>query len=108
MKHDIVLLSHLNNGLGLYRFSYNGSDKVYVGVMAQEVQTSMPQAVVRGSDGYLRVYYERLGLRLRTWDEWVASGGRNASTPPAEFGKFLASDTEKWAKVIRAANIKPE
>ena len=80
MKHDIVLLSHLNNGLGLYRFRYNGSDKVYVGVMAQEVQTSMPHAVVRGSDGYLRVYYERLGLRLRTWDEWVASGGRNAST----------------------------
>jgi len=29
-------------------------------------------------------------------------------SPPAEFGKFLASDAEKWAKVIRAANIKPE
>ena len=27
---------------------------------------------------------------------------------PAEFGSFLAADTEKWAKVIRAANIKPE
>jgi tripartite-type tricarboxylate transporter receptor subunit TctC len=27
---------------------------------------------------------------------------------PAEFGKFIASETEKWAKVIRAANIKPE
>ena len=26
----------------------------------------------------------------------------------AEFGKFLASDTEKWARVIRTANIKPE
>jgi tripartite-type tricarboxylate transporter receptor subunit TctC len=25
---------------------------------------------------------------------------------PAEFGKFLADETEKWAKVIRAANIK--
>jgi tripartite-type tricarboxylate transporter receptor subunit TctC len=34
------------------------------------------------------------------------------STPmpmtPAEFGKFIADETEKWAKVIRAANIKPE
>ena len=29
-------------------------------------------------------------------------------TTPAEFGTFLAADTEKWAKVIRAANIKPE
>ena len=27
---------------------------------------------------------------------------------PAEFGKFIAEETEKWGKVIRAANIKPE
>jgi tripartite-type tricarboxylate transporter receptor subunit TctC len=27
---------------------------------------------------------------------------------PTEFGKLWADDTEKWAKVIRAANIKPE
>ena len=27
---------------------------------------------------------------------------------PAEFRKFIADETEKWAKVIRAANIKPE
>jgi tripartite-type tricarboxylate transporter receptor subunit TctC len=27
---------------------------------------------------------------------------------PADFGKLLADDTEKWAKVIRTANIKPE
>jgi hypothetical protein len=24
-----------------------------------------------------------------------------------EFGKFIADETEKWGKVIRAANIKP-
>ena len=29
-------------------------------------------------------------------------------TPPAEFAKFIAEETEKWGKVIRAANIKPE
>jgi tripartite-type tricarboxylate transporter receptor subunit TctC len=27
---------------------------------------------------------------------------------PADFGKLIAAETEKWAKVIRAANIKPE
>jgi tripartite-type tricarboxylate transporter receptor subunit TctC len=27
---------------------------------------------------------------------------------PADFGKLIADDTEKWGKVIRAANIKPE
>jgi tripartite-type tricarboxylate transporter receptor subunit TctC len=26
----------------------------------------------------------------------------------AEFGKYVADETEKWGKVIRTANIKPE
>ena len=42
----------LPNGLGYYRFSYNGNNRAYVGVMAQEVQTVMPKAVVRDRDGY--------------------------------------------------------
>jgi len=64
----------MKSGLGLYRFSYKGSDVAYVGVMAQEVQAIMPEAVVRGRDGYLRVYYEKLGLRMQTWKQWQASG----------------------------------
>jgi hypothetical protein len=79
-KHDIVLLGHLDNGLGFYRFSYNGSDKAYVGVMAQEVQAVMPNAVVRGSDGYLRVYYDQLGLRMQTWEDWIGSGAKIPAT----------------------------
>jgi hypothetical protein len=27
---------------------------------------------------------------------------------PAEFGKVIADETEKWGRVIRAANIKAE
>jgi hypothetical protein len=27
---------------------------------------------------------------------------------PADFGKLIADDTEKWGKVIRAANINAE
>ena len=27
---------------------------------------------------------------------------------PADFGKLIADETEKWGKVIRAANIKAE
>jgi hypothetical protein len=27
---------------------------------------------------------------------------------PADFGKLIADNTEKWGKVIRAANIKAE
>jgi tripartite-type tricarboxylate transporter receptor subunit TctC len=30
------------------------------------------------------------------------------ASSPADFGKFIADETEKWGKVIRAANIKAE
>jgi tripartite-type tricarboxylate transporter receptor subunit TctC len=33
-------------------------------------------------------------------------GGVPMSMTSAEFGKFVAAETEKWGKVIRAANIK--
>jgi tripartite-type tricarboxylate transporter receptor subunit TctC len=35
-------------------------------------------------------------------------GGTALALAPAEYGKLLADETEKWGKVIRAANIKPE
>ena len=35
-------------------------------------------------------------------------GGTVLPGSPAEFGKLIADETEKWGKVIRAANIKPE
>lgn len=76
LKHDVTMIGRLDNGIGFYRFIYNGDDKVYVGVMAQEVQAVMPQAVVRGRDGYLRVFYETLGLKFQTYDEWIASGAK--------------------------------
>jgi tripartite-type tricarboxylate transporter receptor subunit TctC len=35
-------------------------------------------------------------------------GGTPLPGSPADFGKLIAEETEKWAKVIRAANIKAE
>jgi tripartite-type tricarboxylate transporter receptor subunit TctC len=35
-------------------------------------------------------------------------GGQVLALSPADFGKLIADETEKWGKVIRAANIKPE
>ena len=83
VKHDIVLLGHLANGLGYYRFSYNGSDRAYVGVVAQEVQQVMPQAVVRDHDGYLRVYYDRIGVKFQTYEYWISTGARLPSVVPS-------------------------
>jgi tripartite-type tricarboxylate transporter receptor subunit TctC len=35
-------------------------------------------------------------------------GGTPLVLSPAGFGKLIAAETEKWGKVVRAANIKPE
>jgi hypothetical protein len=57
LKHDIHLLGRLDNGLGFYRLSYNGSD---------EVQAVMPNAV----------FYDKLGVPFQTYDQWIASGAQ--------------------------------
>jgi hypothetical protein len=79
LKRDIVEVGQLPDGLHLYRYRYLWSDAVYVGVMAQEVLTIAPDAVVRGDDGYLRVDYGRLGLQLTTWDQWTGRGRERAT-----------------------------
>ncbi|MBX9843948.1 MAG: tail fiber domain-containing protein [Xanthobacteraceae bacterium] len=71
LKHDVVLLARLESGIGLYRFRYIFSDIVHVGVMAQEVARIAPDAVHLAADGYYRVDYARLGLRMMTFEEWA-------------------------------------
>jgi tripartite-type tricarboxylate transporter receptor subunit TctC len=38
----------------------------------------------------------------------AAIGGEPLPGSPADFGKLIAEETEKWSKVVRAAGIKPE
>ena len=90
LKRDIALIDRLPSGIGLYRYRYRWSDQVYVGVMAQEVVRIVPDAVMQGPDGFLRVNYARLGLRLLTWDEWLALGGRRWSAQVRTKFKHLA------------------
>ncbi len=73
LKRDIVRVARTDSGLDLYRFRYNWSEQQYVGVMAQDVEKLLPAAVTRGADGYLRVNYDLIGLKLMTWDEWLGS-----------------------------------
>jgi hypothetical protein len=47
LKRNAELITHLDNGLDLYRYSYNWSDRLYVGVMAQDVARLAPEAVMR-------------------------------------------------------------
>jgi hypothetical protein len=83
LKKDIMPLGWLDNGIGVYRFRYRGDDRTtYVGVMAQEVQAIVPDAVSRGRGGYLLVDYDKLGLEFLTWDEWVARDSTRSRTMP--------------------------
>jgi hypothetical protein len=79
LKHDIVQVGALANGLHLYRFRYDWSDQDFVGVMAQEVQQIMPDAVVPGPYGYLAVDYGKVGIELKTWEEFVAANPEMAN-----------------------------
>lgn len=82
VKHDVVLLARLSNGMGLYRFAYTGSRKLYVGVIAQEAIKVVPHAVSRDREGYLRVRYEELGVPFQTYEHWLASGAKVPSVVP--------------------------
>ena len=77
-----MLIGRLSDGLGYYRFVYNGGHTAYVGVMAQEVQTVMPEAVTLGADGYLRVSYDLLGLPFETYRQWVSTGSHLPNVQP--------------------------
>ncbi len=41
-------------------------------------------------------------------DAWAKQGAVPMTMTPAEFGAFLTSDIEKWAKVIEKAGLKPQ
>ena len=65
--------------------------------------TGTPRAVVERLNKAVGVALADPKLAARI----VEMGGVPMPMAPAEFATFLASETEKWGKVIRAANIKP-
>jgi hypothetical protein len=46
-------------GIGIYSYDSVWGEHA-IGVMADEVKTVMPEAVIRGADGYDRVDYSKL------------------------------------------------
>ena len=71
LKEDIIWIGR-ENGHNIYEFKYKdgvlgfgGNDKRYIGVMAQEVQKTHPEAVAQMKNGYLAVNYEHIGVKFR-------------------------------------------
>lgn len=59
-KTDIRRVGTRPDGLGVYLYRYKAGGPETFGVMAQEVAKVRPEAVIRGSDGFLRVHYALL------------------------------------------------
>lgn len=72
LKTGIEQVATLPSGIRLYRFRYRGAQTEYVGVLAQEILQVAPHAVSKGSDGFLRVDYQALGLTMLPYAIWQA------------------------------------
>jgi hypothetical protein len=77
LKTDIELVDVLENGLRLYAYRYISDERMFVGVMAQDLLADdrFSHAVVE-RDGYLAVDYAALGLTVIGADEMVEAGER--------------------------------
>ncbi len=60
-KHNYRVVGKSPSGINIYEFSYIGSNKRYVGVMADEV----PQASFIGDNGYLMVDYSEIDVQFK-------------------------------------------
>jgi hypothetical protein len=65
IKADITEVGTTVLGLPLYQFRYIDGTRRFEGVMAQDVIEKMPEAVIMGDDGFYRVNYARLGIKMR-------------------------------------------
>ncbi len=63
LKENIVFAG-IENGHNVYQFNYIGQPQKYIGVMADEVEKTNPDAVTK-INGYKAVYYDRIGVRFR-------------------------------------------
>jgi tripartite-type tricarboxylate transporter receptor subunit TctC len=68
------------------------------------VPKNTPVAIIDKLNNEINVGLLDAKLRVRI----AELGGTPLQGSPADFGALIADETEKWGKVIRAANVKPE
>ena len=76
LKTDIQSLGETSSGISIYRYKYlkDQTQTDYVGVMAQDLIETHPQALVIGEDGYYKVKYGELGMRMAKYEEYEEYG----------------------------------
>lgn len=64
LKEDIRLITTTKSGINLYGFRYLGDEQYYVGVIAQEILKTHPEAISKDVFGFYRVDYAQLSLSM--------------------------------------------
>ena len=81
LKEHVTPIGRTRHELPLYRLHYKGRPEAYAGVMAQDVLKVMPEAVSVGDDGFYRVNYKMLGIKMVRLDDGagIAQGGEGVT-----------------------------
>jgi tripartite-type tricarboxylate transporter receptor subunit TctC len=74
---------------------------IWIGVMAP---AGTPQPIVT----LLNTEINKILARADVKEAWRKQGAETMSMQPDEFGAFVQSEIDKWAKLIKANDIKPE
>ncbi len=74
---------------------------IWIGLM---VPTGTPQPIVT----LLSTEINKILARPDVREAWEKQGATPMIMKPEEFGVYVQSEIDKWAKVIKANNIKPE
>jgi tripartite-type tricarboxylate transporter receptor subunit TctC len=74
---------------------------IWLGVM---VPTGTPQAIVE----LLNTEINKILVRPDVRESWEKLGAVPVVMKPDEFGRYVQSEIDKWAKVIQVSGIKPE
>jgi hypothetical protein len=96
-KHHLIIMHEVTNV---------GTDRSQLARVAKETKAtleteSMDVVADRG-------YFNSEETASGKGDDHAHRPRRIGLRSPADFGKLIAEETEKWGKVIRAANIKPD
>jgi len=65
VKDNIVKIGESIQGYNVYKFSYKGSPRRYVGVIAEEIQQTKPEAVVTMPSGIIGVNYDLIDVNFK-------------------------------------------
>ena len=65
VKDNIVKIGESIQGHNIYKFSYKGSPRRYVGVIAEEIQQIKPEAVVTMPSGIMGVNYDLIDVNFK-------------------------------------------